>query len=58
MNHITDLLNLTAGQAVGSEIPEHEVVIRTAGLKSVAMGHELLSQGLCVSDDLLGVGLE
>lgn len=58
MNKIANLLNLAASQLEGTEIPQDEVVIGTAGLESVLVLDELRGQCLGIGNDLLGVGLE
>ena len=54
---IAQLLELAAGQAKGTKVPEDEVVVRTGRLELVAAGDELLAKSLSVGDDLLGVRL-
>jgi hypothetical protein len=58
VRQITDLLDLRAGQTERAEVPEDEVVVRAIGLKLVALGGELGSDGPAVGDDLGSVLLE
>ena len=56
-DEVAELLELAAGQAQRTEIPENQVVIGTLGLQLVATGNELLAESLRVGDDLLRVRL-
>ena len=56
-NEIAKLLELATGELQGPEVPEDKVVVRARSLELVALGDELLAEGLRVGDDLLGVGL-
>mmetsp|Transcript_128741 Transcript_128741/g.400549 ORF Transcript_128741/g.400549 Transcript_128741/m.400549 type:complete len:369 (-) Transcript_128741:337-1443(-) len=55
---LADLLELRAGEAVGAEVPEDQVVVRPVARQLVALAHEGLRQRLGVGDDGLGVLLE
>ena len=54
---VAELLELAAGQTKRTEVPEDKVVVRARSLELVALGDELLAEGLRVGDDLLGVRL-
>ena len=58
MCSVTDLLNLGAGEAERSEIPEDQVVLRSIRLKSVVVFEQHFGHSSGVDSDLLGVGLE
>lgn len=58
LSHVTDALDLGAGELKGTEIPEDQVVVRTVGLDLVAVANQLGGKGLGVGNDLLGIELE
>jgi hypothetical protein len=47
-----------AGDVLGGQIDENEVVVRTAGHQRKALGSQLGGQDRCVVDDVLRVGFE
>ena len=57
-HEVANFLNLASRQANGSEIPEDQVVVASASLKSVAMGNEGRSESSGIGNNLLGIRLE
>lgn len=57
-HEIADLLNFATGEAEGSQIPEHQMVICAASLEFITVLGQGGSECLSIGDDLFGIDTE